>query len=328
MTLRLAPILPIPLGMYNYVYGVSNIRYWEFAGGIFLGSLKPYFLDSYLGYFGKSLVDGSAAAQAAENGGAGTLQDYVLIGVLGFSVLIGVFASQLAAETWDAILKEQEEEEKKLKGDSNNDGDDDDVMTEIFGWELPQWAVGFQYALNDAGERVDALVLQEYDAKVWNCTEEKSLFGVEISKNTLPDEINPALDPKSPEITGKYQGFDYGGMTCDGIVLSPILFTYFLKFADPLFNDKAFQEERMMKDEGGANNNNDINNAATITATITATDDNEQLLSNDSSAEGGDTSLSREFNYQTFLNQLLALKDETRRRLEEADEKINRLNDK
>ena len=106
------------------------------------------------------------------------------------------------------------------------------------------------------------------------------------------------------------------------------MFTYFLKFADPLFNDKAFQEERMMKDEGGANNNNDINNVATITATITATDDNEQLLSNDSSTEGGDTSLSREFNYQTFLNQLLALKDETRRRLEEADEKINRLNDK
>jgi hypothetical protein len=309
--------------MYNYVYGVSNIRYWEFAGGIFLGSLKPYFLDSYLGYFGKSLVDGSAAAQAAENGGAGTLQDYVLIGVLGFSVLIGVFASQLAAETWDAILKEQEEEEKKLKGDSNN-ADDDDVMTEIFGWELPQWAVGFQYGLNDAGERVDALVLQEYDAKVWNCTEENSVFGIEISKNTLPDETNPVLDPKSPEITGKYQGFDYGGMTCDGIVLSPILFTYFLKFADPLFNDKTFQEERMMKDGGGANNNNDNNNAATITAE----DDNEPLLSNDSSTEGGDTSLTREFKEGTFLNQLLALKDETRRRLEEADEKINRLNDK
>ncbi|MGK3751570.1 MAG: hypothetical protein ACI8RD_003871 [Bacillariaceae sp.] len=328
MTLRLAPILPIPLGMYNYVYGVSNIRYWDFAGGIFLGSLKPYFLDSYLGYFGKSLVDGSAAAQQAENGGAGTLQDYVLIGVLGFSVLIGVFASQLAAETWDAILKEQEEEEKKLQADSNtNNDDDDDVVTEIFGWELPQWAVGFQYGLQDGSERVDALVLQEYDAKVWNCTEEKSFFGIEISKNTLPDEKNPALDPKSPEITGKYKGFDYGGMTCDGIVLSPILFTYFLKFADPLFNDKTFQEER--------------NNATTITATaIPAEDDNEPLLSSsssssaplsktkDSSTEGGDTSPSREFKEGTFLNQLLALKDETRRRLEEADEKINRLNDK
>ena len=81
LTLRLAPVLPIPLGMYNYVYGISNIKYFDFAGGIFLGSLKPYFLDSYLGYFGKSIVDGSAAAQQAEGGSS--LQDYALIGVLG-----------------------------------------------------------------------------------------------------------------------------------------------------------------------------------------------------------------------------------------------------
>ena len=33
LTLRLAPILPIPIGMYNYVYGVTNIPYIDFAGG-------------------------------------------------------------------------------------------------------------------------------------------------------------------------------------------------------------------------------------------------------------------------------------------------------
>lgn len=45
LTLRLAPILPaIPIGMYNYVYGVTNVPYWDFALGIFFGSLKPYLL--------------------------------------------------------------------------------------------------------------------------------------------------------------------------------------------------------------------------------------------------------------------------------------------
>ena len=33
LTLRLAPVLPIPIGMYNYVYGVTNIPFIDFAGG-------------------------------------------------------------------------------------------------------------------------------------------------------------------------------------------------------------------------------------------------------------------------------------------------------
>ena len=48
LTLRLAPVLPIPIGLYNYVYGVTNVPYFDFAGGIFLGSLKPYLLDRFV----------------------------------------------------------------------------------------------------------------------------------------------------------------------------------------------------------------------------------------------------------------------------------------
>ena len=58
LTLRLAPVLPIPIGLYNYVYGVTNVPVAQFAAGIFLGSLKPYLLDSYLGYFGKEVIQG------------------------------------------------------------------------------------------------------------------------------------------------------------------------------------------------------------------------------------------------------------------------------
>ena len=332
LTLRLAPVLPIPLGMYNYVYGISNVKFTDFAGGIFLGSLKPYFLDSYLGYVGKSLLDGTS-----DEGG---MQDYVLIGVLGFSVLIGVFASQLASETWDAILKEQEAEdkEKKLSESENGDDDDDDgVTTEIFGWELPQWMVGFQYGIQDAEERTNSLVLQEFDARVWNCTDDSSIFGIELSKSNLPDNKNPALiDPKSPEITGRYKGVDFGASSCDGLVLSPILFTYFLKFADPLFDKKAFQEERDEDDNAAKAS------VISVSATTSAVEEDTTVLSDTlSSSSSSSSSLSPstssparpkneasiEFKQLVLLNQLQALKDETKQRLEETNNKIDNLND-
>lgn len=311
LTLRLAPVLPIPLGMYNYVYGISNIKYFDFAGGIFLGSLKPYFLDSYLGYFGKSIVDGSAAAQQAEGGSS--LQDYALIGVLGLSVLIGVFASQLASETWDAILKEQEEEEKKLQAENGVNDDDTDnngLITEIFGFELPEWLIGFQYGLQDADERVETLCLQEYDAKVWNYTDAKVFLGMEISKdNSVPDNLNPALvDPTSPEITGRYKGFDFGATTCDGLVLSPILFTYFLKFADPLFDEKLFDKERVQEQESKV--------VASISASVVTSEQIEISATSPSSTE----SIKEE-----ALTQLQELKDETKKRLDDIDKRMNQL---
>jgi len=86
LVLRLAPVLPIPIGLYNYVYGVTNVPYLQFAGGIFFGSFKPYLLDSYLGVFGKQIVDGDAG---------GGLEDALLLVALAASVLVGVFASQL-----------------------------------------------------------------------------------------------------------------------------------------------------------------------------------------------------------------------------------------
>lgn len=47
--LRLSPIFPIPMGAYNYIYGSSSVSVIDFLGGITLGSIKPYFLDAYLG---------------------------------------------------------------------------------------------------------------------------------------------------------------------------------------------------------------------------------------------------------------------------------------
>lgn len=221
LTLRLAPVLPIPIGMYNYVYGVTNVAVTDFAGGIFLGSFKPYLLDSYLGYFGKEIVDGTSA-------GSG-MQDFLLLGALGVSVLIGVFASQLAGETWDSVLQEVEEE-KKLKAGSEDEEDEDDGITrKLFGLELPVWMLDFQRGLQQANERVSDMIAIEFQSKVWNFTS---------TGEDIPVDLDPSVMATSPEVAGANQGLDIGASIFDGLVLSPLLFTAFSKYADPLYNEE------------------------------------------------------------------------------------------
>ncbi|KAK1735285.1 TVP38/TMEM64 family membrane protein [Skeletonema marinoi] len=219
LTLRLAPVLPIPIGLYNYVYGVTNVPYLDFAGGIFLGSLKPYLLDSYLGVFGKQLVDGTA--------GESGMQDALLLIALGVSVLIGVFASQLANETWESINEEVELEKKVAaeKEDTAGDG----VMRQIMGMDLPQWIIGFQLSLQAADERVGGMIVEEYNAKVWNYTQEEL---------ELDPIINPAAQSFSPEVANANKGFDFPASICDGLVLSPNLLSAYFRYADPLYNEE------------------------------------------------------------------------------------------
>jgi len=218
LTLRLAPVLPIPIGLYNYVYGVTNVPYLQFAGGIFLGSLKPYLLDSYLGVFGKQIVDGTA-----QDGG---LQDFLLLVALGVSVLIGVFASQLAEETWDSINEEVEAKKAEI---SESEDEDDVVMTEFMGMGLPQFIVKFQLALQAADERVNQLIEEEMEAKVWNCTM------AELDE----DPNDPAKQPGSVEVLEANQGFNIGADICNGLCLSPALLKAYLKYADPLYDESA-----------------------------------------------------------------------------------------
>jgi len=222
LTLRLAPVLPIPIGLYNYVYGVTNVPYLQFAGGIFLGSLKPYLLDSYLGVFGKQIVDGTT-----QDGG---LQDFLLLVALGVSVLIGVFASQLAEETWDSI--NEEVEAKKAEISESEDDEEGGVMTEFMGVGLPQFIVKFQQALQAADERVNKLIEEEMEAKVWNCTM------AELEENPK----NPAKQPDSIEVLEANQGFNIGADICNGLCLSPALLKAYLKYADPLYDESETAE--------------------------------------------------------------------------------------
>jgi uncharacterized membrane protein YdjX (TVP38/TMEM64 family) len=222
LTLRLAPVLPIPIGFYNYIYGVTNVPVGDFVGGIFLGSIKPYLLDSYLGYFGKEVIQGTSEA--------GGIQDFLLLGALGVSVLIGVFASQLAAETWDSVLEEVEAEKKAKAGNADAEGKNG-IVREIFGLELPQWMVGFQLQMKGSDERISNLILDEFDARVWNYTSDKDV--------AVPAERDPANTVTSPELLYANQGVDLAAAICDGLVLTPLLVGAFVKYSDPLYKEEA-----------------------------------------------------------------------------------------
>ncbi|KAL7455785.1 hypothetical protein ACHAWC_007316 [Mediolabrus comicus] len=251
LTLRLAPVLPIPIGLYNYVYGVTNVPYLDFAGGIFLGSLKPYLLDSYLGVFGKQLVDGTA--------NEGGMQDALLLVALGVSVLIGVFASQLANETWESINEEIELEKEAAakEDDTTNDG----ITREIMGMTLPQWLIGFQLSLQAADERVGAMIEEEYKAGVWNYTQEEL---------ELDSSINPAAQSSSPEVVNANKGFDFAASICDGLVLSPNLLSAYFKYADPLYKEDEQPVKSISKDDINTPGEEAVVDATTAPAQIPA----------------------------------------------------------
>jgi hypothetical protein len=176
-------------------------------------------------------VDGTA--------GESSMQDALLLIALGVSVLIGVFASQLANETWESINEEVELEKKAAaeKGDTGEDG----VTRQIMGMDLPQWVVGFQLSLQAADERVGAMIEEEYNAKVWNYTQEEL---------ELDPIIDPAAQSFSPEVANADKGFDFAASICDGLVLSPNLLSAYFRYADPLYEEEDKAIELLKQDIG------------------------------------------------------------------------------
>ncbi|KAH8063430.1 hypothetical protein JL722_2600 [Aureococcus anophagefferens] len=84
---------------------------------MFLGSLKPYAFDAYLGVVGKTVVDGVASGRPASQ-----LSDPVLVGVFAAFLAIGALSSELATEAWRDIEAESlAEEEKRRRGRRRED---------------------------------------------------------------------------------------------------------------------------------------------------------------------------------------------------------------
>ena len=108
--LRLSPVLPIPIGGYNYAYGaLTNVTLPQFATGISLGSIKPYLLDSYLGVAAYDTVTG--------NGG---VSDSVLFVAVAGAAVVGALAAGVVQDMYGAVAaadaKREGADERKYRG--------------------------------------------------------------------------------------------------------------------------------------------------------------------------------------------------------------------
>jgi uncharacterized membrane protein YdjX (TVP38/TMEM64 family) len=59
-TLRLSPVLPIPIGAYIYLYGASSVSIFDFLAGTTLGAIKPYLLGKLKMIISSWLIANSA----------------------------------------------------------------------------------------------------------------------------------------------------------------------------------------------------------------------------------------------------------------------------
>jgi len=189
-TLRLSPLLPIPIAAYNYVYALTSVNIGEFVAGISLGSVKPYLLDSYLGLFGKSVLD-------KEESGAG---DAILLAVVAIVFVVGTFAAQVVGETWDEVQKEAELEGEAL-GVGKKLG-----MTDMMGWNQTEASEKMRFAfdlpfvkdLQDASRRVELTIEDELAA----VTKEYNDLNVKVGWNV--SEVLPANASSTQVVSNQY----------------------------------------------------------------------------------------------------------------------------
>ena len=203
-TLRLSPLLPIPIAMYNYLYGVTSVSPVAFVAGISLGSIKPYLLDSYLGLFGKSLIDDPT--------GGGAYSDVVLFAFISVLILVGTFATEVATSTWEEIQTENEEEERKKQAElaalwsaagvappvdnpARTDAQAalaDSALFRMMGVsaadvdKLPGWAKGIMGDIFAAQTRVDKVVEDELAA-----VRHELLEGIDVGWDCVPRKAEP-----------------------------------------------------------------------------------------------------------------------------------------
>jgi uncharacterized membrane protein YdjX (TVP38/TMEM64 family) len=202
LTLRLSPILPIPLGAYSYIYGITTLRTQEFLLGTFLGSFKPYLFDSYLGMLGKGMIDPSGGIETS---------DAVIVAVLVLAVLVGSFAGEIAGATWEEVRAEVAKEEGTDEGDQG-------VLSWLQFWGLNK---------SDLPEGV----------RLWedNATEARDLFRLvadeEWKRRQGEFESNADVAPCPPP--RKENGsIDYGRYLVESLMLNVVVLEILTKYSE------------------------------------------------------------------------------------------------
>jgi len=91
------PIPGLPVGAYNYLFGaIQSVSALEFLTGITVASIKPYFLDCYLGIFGKSIMDNTVGDEL----------NWVPVVVTALIVAMTSLTADFATNTWTEIQTE------------------------------------------------------------------------------------------------------------------------------------------------------------------------------------------------------------------------------
>lgn len=169
--LRLSPLLPLPLGAYNYLYGATAVGLQDFVLGTSLGSVKPMAFDAYLGLFGKSVID--------QQGGA---NDAVLFSVIAVVILAGTFATQFVSNTITEIQNESAQEGTAAGS------------TEFFGLSdeaVPAMLLPLKRDLKAAWDRIGEVVEDETQASRLDMTEDTVVDPVDWNGDVLLPNAYP-----------------------------------------------------------------------------------------------------------------------------------------
>lgn len=164
LALRIAPVIPVPIGAYPYVYGATDMKFAKFAPAMFLGSLKPYAFDAYVGVVGRDTVTGADVA------------DPVIFFVFAGFLVVGTVISNFATQAWDDIEKEQGLQDEYQ--DVNPDEDWLDVLgireTPVFKFTTeaePDWSRQLRTRSRRARYALASMAIEELDLAIQDRTE-------------------------------------------------------------------------------------------------------------------------------------------------------------
>jgi hypothetical protein len=167
------------VGGYNYVYALTSVKFLDYILGISLGSIKPYFLDSYLGscirdalavFLPNSATNNPmATATIATNSLAideALGSQWIPLLVLVSIIVVSSFATDLFSATYDEIDKELKLiiASKKKLDEIPNDTEEDVDMFIALGIEeesLPALVRNTKKLTDDAWQRIQMVVLDE-----------------------------------------------------------------------------------------------------------------------------------------------------------------------
>lgn len=180
--LRLSPIIPIPIGAYNYLYGISSLNPFSFIFGTACGCIKPYFLDCYLGLIAQDLLLPINTLERSIESSIFlglTQSDLFLLGFITIITLVGTYSAQIAEKLWQEIQLEAKKEGNEQEDIINSNQIDIWKLLAInLEKDLPKWLQNIIYDISLASYRINTIIQDEssYCFHIYNQTNENKVI--------------------------------------------------------------------------------------------------------------------------------------------------------